>query len=457
MKSFVCKTLTLIITALLLPLAFSRPVCAAGGSVDVGLTKYERVSSVNIESGVINVFNDAYGAPVYTFDSGSGFTVSASGEGAAISRGGEVLFVTDGNSLLRGAEGTTRIGGISYRGFIKPVRAASLITLVNVVDMEEYLCGVVPAEMSASWNIEALKAQAVAARSYAYVKAGAHSANGYELCDTVHCQYYPGMSRESQNSTDAVNQTAGLYARYDSEPIEAVFASSSGGHTESGENVWTAQTPYLRGVKEVAENEFLEWTREYTLQTISSGLSAKGMGVGSVTSVTAEYFPSGRLAKLTFNGTGGSRTVEKDAIRSITSEIGGSLPSNLFKINGYAWSQNGVWDGGSAETVYVLGAEGNSRQRNVSGMYAVGSENSFVMISGAASALGEAGGRNFGEGSSTMGSQNTFTITSGSLVFEGRGNGHGCGLSQYGAKGMAEAGYDYVQILEHYFTGIDVY
>ena len=144
------------------------------------------------------------------------------------------------------------VDSTAYRGLleIRPGDGGAL-TVVNVLNMEDYLRGVVPNELSpqAFPQIEALKAQAIAARTYALRNRGQFQAKGYDLCATPTCQVYRGRSTENPLSDQAVAETRGLVARYQGEPINALYTSTCGGHTEDGANIFEGTpTPYLKGV-----------------------------------------------------------------------------------------------------------------------------------------------------------------------------------------------------------------
>ena len=115
------------------------------------------------------------------------------------------------------------LGEKSYRGRVEILRSsAGFLSLVNIISMDEYLYGVVPSEMPATWPAEALKAQAVAARSYAISSMKKHGKDNYDLCDMIHCQLYLGYNQEKEASNLAVKETTGVFAYYDNEPINAV-------------------------------------------------------------------------------------------------------------------------------------------------------------------------------------------------------------------------------------------
>jgi len=361
--------------------------------------------------------------------------------------------------------GITTIDSGSYRGVFEPFVREGIFTAVNIVYIEDYLRSVVPSEMPASWHIEALKAQAVAARTYALTRNHVHRDNGFQLCDTVITQVYRGVSMEHENSTRAVQETRGIMAYHNGELIEAVYFSSSGGHTEDSENVWLTVVPYLRAVREVAETDYMEWTRSFTLGQLTGFMSANGHSIGSVTAVRYRRSPSSsRMVELTFIGTSGSQTYTNDAIRgAFRHSADGNLQSTNFSIN-------------NTSAAVPLDAPAPPPAQTVQtrppavidGNYAIVPDVHGVPTRLPVGTLSTIlGGNLILYGSSAPGAYHTetpayqplavsSTITGDRLVITGRGWGHGAGMSQFGARGMAEAGYNFVQILQHYYTDIEV-
>lgn len=146
---------------------------------------------------------------------------------------------------------TLRLDGVPYRGLLEMRADDAGLTVVNVVNIEEYLRGVVPNELSplAFPQMEALKAQAVAARTYALKNKDHFKDKGYDLCATPACQVYKGKSSEHPVSDRAVEETRGMVETYEGAPIEAFYTSTCGGHTEDAANIFEDEAaPYLRGV-----------------------------------------------------------------------------------------------------------------------------------------------------------------------------------------------------------------
>ncbi|MDQ3802057.1 MAG: SpoIID/LytB domain-containing protein [Acidobacteriota bacterium] len=142
-----------------------------------------------------------------------------------------------------------RLNGKAYRGKIEVfVNSRGTLTVVNVVPMEDYLLGVVPNELGLP-SIEAQKAQAVAARTYAVANIGQFGTQGFDLLPTIRSQVYSGYSSESRMGTQAVQETRGIVGTYKGKPINALYTSTCGGRTENSENIFDFNEPYLRGVE----------------------------------------------------------------------------------------------------------------------------------------------------------------------------------------------------------------
>ena len=388
--------------------------------------------------------------------------------GICLSGGGENLLMVsnDVDYGFSGTDDTFTINGKQYRGCLRFAVNGTVMTAVNVVDLEEYLYGVIPAEMPASYGEEALKAQTLAARTYAMTKLNAHKSSGYELCDTINCQVYKGYSGENSKTNAIVDETEGEIICYNGTPIEAVFSASTGGYTENSENVWNSVVPYLRAVPEVGEYGNNTWTKTLTLSQLDSLLSAKGENIGSAQDIViTKISTGGRVQEMKIVGTSGSVTLTKENIRTYFSGACGSLPSKMFTING----KGGDPSYGS-----------RSVQRQATKSSRTGSLTSSAAANGITAktegTLSAMNGKNLkldglSVSENTNSNQNTpvistedyqiydvniSTVENGTFVFEGSGNGHGVGLSQNGAQGMAQQGYSYEEIIKHYYTGVTI-
>ncbi len=347
------------------------------------------------------------------------------------------------------AGGTITLGDRRFRGRIEFGRYKGVnLTAVNVLNIDEYLYSVVPSEMPSSWHIEALKAQACAARNYAVCNANKHKADGFDLCDTVDCQVYLGAGNEANSTTAAVNATKNTFILYNDKPIDAVFFSSSGGMTDNSENVWVNALPYFKSVKELNETGAKEWTRTITLKELDNILTAKKIDIGNATGMyIASFNDSGRVGELVIKGTKGTKSLFKEEIRTFFSSLsGGSLESRNFN----------VYTGALTNTpaqIYIT--DGSSTvQSPISGINAI--DNTLAPTSFGSGSVTVVGSQGTAVYSMTANSVQEFSGPGANIIIVGRGWGHGVGMSQYGAKGMAETGFTFDQILKYYYTGVEV-
>jgi stage II sporulation protein D len=163
-----------------------------------------------------------------------------------------VTAVAGESAVLRADRGRLLLDGKPYRGELRvSVDSKGLLRVVNAVPLEAYLRGVVPEELGPNTfgELEALSAQAVAARTWVLTQLGRHEAEGYDVCPTPHCQVYGGAGAEHELSDRAVFGTLGRVLGFEGEPATAYFSSTCGGHTEAVENVFDhPPVPYLKGV-----------------------------------------------------------------------------------------------------------------------------------------------------------------------------------------------------------------
>lgn len=394
----------------------------------------------------------------------------------------EILFQFDGGDDLAlgvmpdvtGADTVrTWFKGYRYYGGFRYERiGGGDLTVVNIVDLETYIKGVVPYEMSSSWPLEALKVQAVCARSYAYINihSGKHTSYHFDVCNTTDCQAYYGAGTNSssyqatERTDQAVDETAGEYAWYDGQVIEAFYSSSHGGASESVYNVWGTsleQYPYLCGVEDpyeadmASKNSYSSWTVSYTSSELAQRLENYGYDASSgIESLTLTYSDLGNVIQVQVNyRDGGSDTIRPSSMRSVF-----GISSIRFTVNGQAASSgsgttsssgggltaNGSTSLDSQGTYTVISGSGSLSQAGLDGLYAISGSGSITPAEDAAS-----GG---GSGTDTpTGTQ--VTVSGSSYSFQGSGNGHQLGLSQYGAWAMAERGFTYEEIIEFYYPG----
>ncbi len=303
-----------------------------------------------------------------------------------------------------------------YEGELEVARdGAGMLSLINVVDLQAYVRGVVCGEVSPRYPAEALKAQAVAARSEALFKRGRHSADGFDLCAEEHCQAYLGVCDQPEIAA-AVEATRGQIMTYNGRPINAVYHANCGGHTDSSRDIWGGDdVPYLRGVSDLVSGKdsdyskddarlrayltgapavycrqpeledwaHFRWVRTLTRAQIEKSL-ADMVNVGEVIDLRPlQRGVSGRITRLEVVGKAGSSILAPELVIRLAL---GKLPSSAFVVDRYC-------DQGGRAVVFVLW---------------------------------------------------------------GAGRGHGVGMCQAGAAGMAKSGRTYREILGKYYPDTQI-
>lgn len=335
-----------------------------------------------------------------------------------------------------------KLNNKEYRGSLEVERInnGDNLTVINELPLEQYLYSVVPSEIEASSHIEAIKAQAIAARTYTVYNLNRHE--GFNVCATTHCQMYRGTERENVNSNKAVDTTMWQIMTYDDKPISAVYFSTSGGYTEDVENVWSSKLPYLRGVEDKYEEETKPWIVTYTKEELESLLKKDGVNIGSLINLEAiEYTDSGRVYKIKFTGTKGTKEYIKEDTRTLF-----NLKSRVYKIS------TNVDDQTNSEKTAIISyidESGKVKQIDVANNNVLTADG--TKITKDTTILTADGKKNINVESSI----NT-SVVADEYVFTGYGSGHGVGMSQNGAKAMANEGFTYDEILKHYYTGITI-
>lgn len=299
-----------------------------------------------------------------------------------------------------------------YRGKLQIVHNTRLNTLVpiNVLTVDEYLQGVISSEMPVQFPMDALRAQAVLARTYALKHLGKHKSYGYDLCDTQNCQVYGGVSAESERANAAVESTIGEVLLYNGKPIESVFSANCGGITQSSKDAGWSDTPYLHPVSDYKDFDFstlqpyhfknllqyyhdaysrydknvsmaaFRWVRVVEEKELREVIKRQKKDIGEIKAlIPLRRGKSGYVSRLLVKGTKGSVTLNKENVIRNNLSLG-MLRSSYFIV------------------------EPNYENRKLK-----------------------------------------------YFVFYGGGWGHGVGFDQTGAAGRADAGQDYKTILQHYF------
>ena len=196
------------------------------------------------------------------------------------------------------------------RGSLTVKQKKGAIMLINLVDMEEYLKSVVPSESYASWPLETLKAQAVAARTYAYYQILHRQDWDYDLVADQGDQAYKGMERERKSSSRAVEETKGEILTYKEKPILAMYSANSGGYTADSQAIFSLSKPYLiaHPDPESLNGKMANWTKEFSVKEVENALDKRGIDISGIERIeAAERGPSGRIIKVRIVSKGGSK------------------------------------------------------------------------------------------------------------------------------------------------------
>lgn len=330
-----------------------------------------------------------------------------------------------------------------YRdGIMLLAKTNGTMTVINYITMEHYIYGVLNSELGYTNPEEALKAQAVAARSYAEMNIGKHSADGFDLCTSTHCQVYKGYSGEYDATNDATDETEGEMIYYDDEPVTAFYFKNSGGNTQNSEDVWTYSYPYLRGV----EDEYCPsypWSTSLSFDTIKTKLEAAGYSPGTVQSVSISNRNStGAVSELKIVGSDTTVCLTKEKIRTV-------FGATIVKSNRFSLGDSVVSGGTSSWKI----SNGSSVVSSDSDCYVMNGNGTIDKLDGD-SVYASNGTSTVQLGSSQA--EEVETVTGGTVCFNGYGYGHGVGMPQDSAIEMAKQGFTYDEILKYFFTDIEL-
>ncbi len=355
-------------------------------------------------------------------------------------------------------EGVNKIvlNGTTYRGELE-IRinpGEGFLRAINILDIESYLYGVVPREVSADWAQEGgkavLEAQAIVARTFALYYRGRHANRGFDLTDTQFCQVYGGYSAEHPATTLAVDETRGKVVTHVGRLIPTFYSATIGGYTEASQNVWLNPLPFLESKADPYDDPLNQqllsgaltypwspfihprslWERTHVVADMRnlparSGSSTIEESIGATRDIVARHFPSGRVDTVYISGERGTEVLRRERAR-----LNLRLPSQMFTVRSNAQ----IWVKGihqivmhnSLEDIPVMTGGGLSKMTfsNNNRAYVLGAE----------------------------GVQTTLVRPT-EYHFQGQGWGHGVGMSQSGAFNRSKAGHSVEEILGFYFPG----
>jgi len=215
--------------------------------------------------------------------------------------GGE-RFVVDRLKIIPKRDATIYVNGRRFRGEVEILRKGQKgLTVVNTVELEDYIKGVLYHEVSHRWTMEAFKAQAVCTRTYALYRMKEGKTLDYDLTDDIYSQVYGGKNSERYRTNIAVNRTRGQVLAYNKRILPTYFHATCGGHTEDVSELWKENLPPLKGIacKFCQQSPHYRWKKNFRLKDIQDKLNAKGYNLGLIKEISiSERNDSGRIRKL---------------------------------------------------------------------------------------------------------------------------------------------------------------
>ncbi len=316
----------------------------------------------------------------------------------------------------------------NYRGSFLIMAQNGKLNLINRLHLDEYLRGVLPKEVIAGWPMAVLKAQAIAARTYTLTSLQRHKENYFDLCPCDHCQVYGGASAEQPGTNQAVLETEGQVITYQGKMIDAIYHAASGGYTEDARNVWNSAESYLKPVIDWDQNSpYTQWTRIFSWAELQVMAQVAYPRTGRLSQLfPAAFDKDSRVTRLTLKGDLDEVSLTGVQFRSMT-----GIPSTNIQL-GLIYGPEPyitLWWSNPKLLPYpeVLAA-----QNDIPGLAA------------------EIINPPWDEPDPWIWLRDKEPVK---LIVRGTGWGHGVGLSQWGAKGMADAGFDERRIIAHYYPG----
>jgi stage II sporulation protein D len=438
---------------------------------------------------------------IQSFDAAHTYSFDLAGDQVRLNENSGIT--SDGFSIiLNDNSGRLTCNGRSYRRIMRVQIWEGKLISVNVLQIEEYIWGVVPCEVPSDWATEALRAQAIAARTYALRALMQYPDRPFDVYSSVVDQVYHGAGSEAAITTTACNDTAGIVCTYEGLPIIAYYHAASGGWTASGTEMFGRDLPYLRAVPS-RDSSINRWTYRISTSSLASSLRNNGFDVGTIQRVFVHRFsPEGRAEEVKIIHSSGVLIISGAELRSALGAE--NLESTYFTVEGQdapaipdgTGPQPAISNGAvelhsmvnpqifvpypvvstletyviassdttsSSGTLTVIGADGEFHytagsiwiaepvrvlelaQNRIDGFsFFVGAQDSRDIINAYETTTIEDPGDGVGNPSN------------GNIVFVGHGSGHGVGMSQHGARIFAENGWTCDMILKYFYTGIDV-
>lgn len=373
-------------------------------------------------------------------------------------------------------------GSYTYGGVFKFTRNAdNSMQLTNVAELEEYVLGVLPNEISSYYPAETKKAFAVTVRSYTLSSIPRHSSNGFDICNTTHCQVYRGRRNVDQGFIDAVEGSKGMVMAYNKKTVQAYYSAITGGTTCGVYETWGSESDYLKAIatpwEKYQSSSNGVWTVEYTPDELYDRLKSRGYDLsGSIADVKISQLAenSTYVYKLDITDTSGKTiTITRadkirtalglnsanfvcgkagDTVERINYVINESDPADL-KVN--VMTSSGEVTATEIQLITVATADGK-KTTEPGGMLNVCTAYGDFTVSAGNKVWSSELEKMLNAEIIPVTERITLSGSEGNFVFEGRGWGHGVGMSQTGARDLGNLGADYKTILTTYFPGISV-
>ncbi len=328
------------------------------------------------------------------------------------------------------------------------------LNVINIIGIEEYLYGVLKKEISPRWPAEALKAQAVAARTFAIFNMNKYIDKGYNICASTNSQAYGGVNHEDPLTNRAIDETRGMIISYKGKLINAVYHSDSGGYTEDSENVWGSFLPYLRSVKSKFEEKVSPphhtWTCSIDEKDLTKKLQKQGYKVNSIVSIEpVKKSETGRISELVFI-IDNNEVINMKA-NDFRSLIGADLiRSTLFNIKVIGKEINIAKDTEDKKEIEDKEVQEESIKEVLE------QKEDWTIKELLELMMKRKEEREKEKAEKIPEVEIVKSNTPLTFIFSGSGNGHGVGMSQWGAYGMALQGSSYQDILKYYYQGINI-
>jgi stage II sporulation protein D len=235
--------------------------------------------------------------------------------------------------IASSAGGDIHLNDLSVGGVLHIVLYRDKLRLINELDVEEYLKGVVPIEISPKWHPEALKVQAIIARTYVLYQRQVNLGKEYDVVATTADQVYGGRTKEHPAANLAVAETSALVLTFGGELILSVYHSTSAGPTEDASEVWGMELPYLKGVSCPFDQNspYYQWSKSFLMDAVQESFSKAGYAVGTIASITPfRWTGAGRIGQIRLLHSQGELILKAEDLRRILGYT--ELPSTRFRI-----------------------------------------------------------------------------------------------------------------------------